>query len=1069
MVTYLKNDIKNFVGILQVADIHLRLTKRHDEYLLAFDKLYSAIKLTPPETVVAVLGDVFHSKSDLSPECVEFASEFLKAIADLRPTILVAGNHDATLSNRNRLDSLTPIVNALDHKNLYYLRDTGLYTLGDILFNNMSIFSPPEDYIKAKDIPKIYRNNTNYLIGLFHGPVNNAITDIGYVVSNRSITLNTFDGHEIVLLGDIHKYQLLQRYNSNNDKPVVVYPGSFVQQNHGEDVSGHGYVVWNLKTKAFRHFEIPNEYGFYTIEVNKGKLVTDIKDIPKKARLRIKCFESVIMEVKSVLAAIKEHTDISEVTYFRVDDGSSLKNIINTANLKLSDIGSVDYQNELIKAFLTKKFPDKKITDEEFNKVFEINKQLNALIEKDNLVRNIRWRPKKFEFNNMFSYGEGNVIDFTNMKNTIGLFAQNTAGKSSILSALSFCIFDKCDRAFKASHVLNSQKMSFDCKFNFEINGVDFFIERKGIADKKGIVKVDVKFWKEENGKITELNGEARRSTNDIIRDYLGTYDDFILTALSIQNNKAGSFVDMGQTERKDLLSQFMGLTIFDSLYQESVDKLKEINGELKSYNLLETDIYETIRILSEKIEKTDVLYKKESGLYESLQADKTLLNDKIIEQNKKLIKLEIDVPKDVNDLISKKNVVGAKISKYDYEIKELKSDNESSQNDLNSVLLKIKTSVDSNIDKRHEEFETLNEELNQKNNELETRKIVIKSKLDKINKLEKHKYDPNCKFCVDNEFVKDAILARDTIGQDKKEVDDFIKEYDALSSKIKSTSGILDEYTTYENDLELKNRLENSVKDTCNSILKLENLMSGESKKLSEIEQNIILYHQQKDAIENNNAIEKIITSIDDEIDELDKKIKNKNKEVISINSELVSIKKDKELQEKNVQKIKELEAKKSAYEHYVFAVSRDGIPFELISQAIPVIEREVNEILSQIVEFTVNIQTDGKNVITYICYPDKKWALELSSGMERFISSIAIRTALINISNLPRPNFLVVDEGFSALDASNLPALSTLFSVLKTQFDFLIIISHLDAIRDFVDSRMEITKENGFSKIVY
>jgi DNA repair exonuclease SbcCD ATPase subunit len=62
-----------------------------------------------------------------------------------------------------------------------------------------------------------------------------------------------------------------------------------------------------------------------------------------------------------------------------------------------------------------------------------------------------------------------------------------------------------------------------------------------------------------------------------------------------------------------------------------------------------------------------------------------------------------------------------------------------------------------------------------------------------------------------------------------------------------------------------------------------------------------------------------------------------------------------------------------------------------------------------------------------------------------------------------------LVVDEGFSALDASNLPALSTLFSVLKTQFDFLIIISHLDAIRDFVDSRMEITKENGFSKIVY
>ena len=96
-----------------------------------------------------------------------------------------------------------------------------------------------------------------------------------------------------------------------------------------------------------------------------------------------------------------------------------------------------------------------------------------------------------------------------------GLFANNASGKSSVLSALSFCIFDKCDRAFKASHILNSQKMNFKCKFNFEVNGTDFFIERKGQADKKGNVKVDVKFWKEEGGKVIELNGEARRSTND--------------------------------------------------------------------------------------------------------------------------------------------------------------------------------------------------------------------------------------------------------------------------------------------------------------------------------------------------------------------------------------------------------------------------------------------------------------------------------------------------------------------------------------------------------------------------
>ena len=46
----------------------------------------------------------------------------------------------------------------------------------------------------------------------------------------------------------------------------------------------------------------------------------------------------------------------------------------------------------------------------------------------------------------------------------------------------------------------------------------------------------------------------------------------------------------------------------------------------------------------------------------------------------------------------------------------------------------------------------------------------------------------------------------------------------------------------------------------------------------------------------------------------------------------------------------------------------------------------------------------------------------LELTSGMEKFISSLAIRVALINVSNLPRPNFLAIDEGFGTLDSENL-----------------------------------------------
>ena len=87
----------------------------------------------------------------------------------------------------------------------------------------------------------------------------------------------------------------------------------------------------------------------------------------------------------------------------------------------------------------------------------------------------------------------------------------------------------------------------------------------------------------------------------------------------------------------------------------------------------------------------------------------------------------------------------------------------------------------------------------------------------------------------------------------------------------------------------------------------------------------------------------------------------------------------------------------------------------------------------------------------------------------MERFISSIAIRVALINVSNLPRPNLLVIDEGFGTLDADNLNSLSMLFQYLKTQFKFILIISHIEALRDVVDKLVEIKKDGQYSSIIY
>jgi len=169
------------------------------------------------------------------------------------------------------------------------------------------------------------------------------------------------------------------------------------------------------------------------------------------------------------------------------------------------------------------------------------------------------------------------------------------------------------------------------------------------------------------------------------------------------------------------------------------------------------------------------------------------------------------------------------------------------------------------------------------------------------------------------------------------------------------------------------------------------------------------------------------------------------------------------------SLERLQDLQDDYSAYEYYMEAVKRNGVPYELISRVLPVLENEVNDILSQIVEFNLKFEVDGKNINTYIDYETGRWPLEMTSGMEKFVSSLAIRTSLIGISNLPRPNFLAIDEGFGNLDSDNLNSMFMLFDYLKSTFDFILIISHLDSMRDIMDTLININKVDSFSKVTY
>lgn len=1031
--------------IFHLADIHIRSLKRHTEYRQVFDRTYESIKsqLTP-NSVIYLAGDIVHNKLDLSPECVDLTQDFFRKCADIAPTLIIAGNHDCNLNNTSRQDALEPIIKALNHKNIHYLKDSGIYGIAGIDWVVMSVWDDPTNFITADKCTQDYK------IALHHGAVHKSQNDIGYVITNDHVTIERFDGYDLTLLGDIHKHQYLNKENT------IHYPGSLIQQNHGERLS-HGYTVWNVETKESKYIEIENDYGYVTLLVNEGKL-KNIVDIPKKPRIRLKIENTKASDIKKILATVKQKYKVQDVSLQRIN---TIQGDDDTAKISLGDIRDTEYQNTLITKYVENKYPD--VTDKLLDHVRHINRTTNSKLPTNEAAKNITWLPKKFTFSNMFSYGEDNLVDFTNMKGTYGLFAPNASGKSAMLDALTYCIFDKCSRSTKGAHVINNKRQSYVADFNFEIQGIDYYIHRTGTRQKSGNVKVLVDFYRIIDGHKESLNGEQRDETNKEIRKYLGQYDDFVLTALSLQNNNTG-FIDMTQRHRKDLLSKFLDIGIFEDLYQIASKEISEVSVLLKK--LKREDFSTKLATNQTEISKYEVLIA-------DLQAQQLEVKDKLDKHNEQLSVLlqgfetvnttVTDISLLNNDKISYVN----SISKYEKSLLDINDELQLTKDTRKQLINTKPTNVDE-ITKNWERCILLDKSLTDVNNNIDKLDLEIKHKESKLDKLEEHEYDPNCEFCINNVFVKDAVETEKDLIEDNKELTKLHQTQESIISDINTLGNAV---SKYEGLLELNTLIEKAT-------TKMEGLASNHKyvkAKLESTQKDLLRNaREQQEYTENETAI-KHNKKQQIKVDELKDIIRGYNTQNQTYNDDIlkcngtyqVSLKSKNDIIDK-INELSELETQYEAYEKYLKSIQRDGVPYDLMSTALPKIEQEVNNILTQLTDFTIVFNTDGKNINAYIVYDDENfWLLELTSGMEKFIASLAIRNALISVSNLPRPNFIAIDEGLGNLDSTMLNQMFLMLDYLKSQYDFLIMISHIDATRDMVDTQIEISKPNGFSKI--
>ncbi len=841
------NDKKIIKNIVHLADIHIRLSALHHEYQIVFNTLYdnlNVLKNKDPDTLIVICGDILHSKDELKPDTVVMVWNFLKSLSDIFPVIIISGNHDMIQNNNNKIDSITSILKDRPIKSIHYLLNSGVYIYNNIIFGVSSLI---DNYILTRDkldtlIDKLdYEDKYIKKIGLYHGQVGNVkIGTDNMILNNDSeevISLNKFGDYDYILLGDIHKFQYL------NKEKTIAYSGSLISQNFSETDDYHGYLYWNILTGGSNYVKIHNDNAYHKInleeiiDINNEIVKEKFQDIKYSGYLRIDINEMLFDQINT--DKIKK-----QINLINPNLKLSFKTLINNYKVNInSDTVSEEKEeiesnvNKLLKQYINDVYG---ITD---NRLDIILNEFKKLISECNTDKNNieyetgKWKILWLAFDDMYGYGKNNFIDFTKYSEfdneIVGIFGENSYGKSSLIDIITYMLYYRSAR--DSHNVAPKDIINVNCNKStgvliFESNHTKYLIKRvtyrKDTKGGKNRIECDLDFHKlikvdnnevlhksevftlfNQRYKKISLNSEKTKTEIDITK-IIGTYENFIYTSVLLQSNNK-TFKSKSPIEKKELLCTLLNINHFNNIESEVHKRFNQYKDRYNhlindSNKISEKSLDELINeskhiqdtILTD-LNKTSNNYKQEiQSLYDNIRKlsckihnvksniktdDELKIKMRSLNNNEeRLVKIDnqlINVNNQINKLSLSEDNDKKKKKLFD-KIKSLTNDKLSLK--LTEIDKDIKLDQQQILLDKHQEL------LNIHNNKDEISKLTfeIDNIEDKINKLKKS----------DNSEIKNKIVE---LTKEKKEIQLY---------------PIDSEYNDYNNNLSLLENIENDM-----------------------------------------------------------------------------------------------------------------------------------------------------------------------------------------------------------------------------------------------------------------
>jgi len=1043
-----------------ISDTHIRNVKYQEEYKIVFKQLYESLEREQPDYIIHT-GDIAHTKTQLSPEYFELCSDFLKNLADIAPTYIILGNHDGNLKNDNRQDAITPIIEALGHPNLHLLKNAGETKLGKkFTLNVLSVFDR-DNWTKPSSKSKIN-------IALYHGAIRGCQISDRFTLESGEDTISIFDGFDYAMLGDIHRRQHL------DEDGRIWYAGSTVQQNFGESLL-KGYLLWDIRGKKKfkvepRLFMSPRP--FVTVEINQDGTLPKV-DVPRNARLRL------VSHYNLPLAKLRRACD-----YARTKWSAYTVNFVNKAGYSGVDLndGSGDgriinmrdpnTQEKYIRHFLS----NQEITDDVLDRIIELNANYNKQTEAtDDVSRNVIWKLRKMKWNNLFNYGEGNEIDFTKLNGLVGIFGKNYSGKSSIIDSVLFGMFNTTSKTERKNvHLINQNKEKARVQLDIGVGNDTFKVTRsleayekksKGNITKEA--KTDLDFTRYSPGTSPESkNGTTRNETDLNIRKAFGTFEDFMITSMASQLDSLG-FINEGSTKRKEILAKFLDLQMFEEKHKLAKKDSAELKGIIKHLSTIDWNKklvhgQEALEEILEEIEQQSGLCVKLKARIKELEEEHDLIQDQLRSVEDGWIDIATIESELAEKEKEKRNLAG-KILLFNDSRTKFQKRLEAVEAMLNPTELDRLNAL---IDKHTE----LSFQQDQLELDLRPKETKLRNLNKKIAMLHDHEYDPNCRFCSDNKFVKDANKAKQDAPSVESEINTLKEEIAFLESEIEAIDyesivqqrDELASYVSQKTDLEGKIQKATTQTQMWNATKQLTKSQIRELKTKQEH------YYENQEAFDNIDSLKRDSKSVKAMIEKKGVELTRCEKKTMGLVSEEGATRQQIKEAEAKLAEIQKYERDYIAYDLFIQAMHPNGVSYQVIKSMLSVINSEIAKILTSIVDFEIFFDNIGNKLEIYIKHPrfDPR-PLSMGSGAEKTIASMAIRLALISITNLPKSELFILDEPATALDAEHMDGFIRLLQMIKSQFKTVLLISHLETLKDVVDMTIDIQKKDGYAHV--